>query len=76
MNLHKDEVMDMIGILTSMEPQPGHLFSNFQVEYVIPDVFIVKKDNQYQVVINEDRIPRLQIAPRYIEFFKIKWILK
>lgn len=68
MNLHKDEVMDMVEIIISMEPQPGNLFSNQQIEYVIPDIFVIKKDNRYQAVMNEGRIPRLRIASRYIDF--------
>jgi RNA polymerase sigma-54 factor len=32
---------------------------------VVPDVFVVKVDGEYQVVLNEEGLPRLRISPVY-----------
>ncbi len=33
--------------------------------YVVPDVYVVKIDDEYQIVLNEEGLPRLRISPVY-----------
>ena len=68
MKLDLEEVQDMVGIITSMNPKPGRVFSTHQTQYIIPDVFISKKsDGNYQVVVNEEGIPQIRIASHYTQ---------
>ena len=44
---------------------PGSRYSPADSQYVIPDVYIVKTDDGYRAVLNEDGLPQLRISPVY-----------
>lgn len=48
-----------------MEPKPGRPFSTEEPQYITPDVFIYKIDDNFVVVLNEDGLPKLQVSPFY-----------
>ena len=69
MNKDVEEVRHLAEIITSMEPRPGRLFSSQQTEYVVPDIYIHKKENgSYEAVLNEDGMPQIKIAGHYNQF--------
>ncbi|MFQ5700449.1 MAG: RNA polymerase factor sigma-54 [Acidobacteriota bacterium] len=49
-------------ILRTLQPKPGERFSTSQAVAVIPDVFVIKMDGGYQVVLNDDGFPRLRVS--------------
>ncbi|MFW2331549.1 MAG: RNA polymerase sigma-54 factor, partial [Nitrospinota bacterium] len=53
-------------------PAHGHKYSQEQVDYVTPDLYIVKVDDEYQVYLNDDGIPSLKISPVYLAVLKNK----
>ncbi|MFM8532775.1 MAG: RNA polymerase sigma-54 factor, partial [Acidimicrobiia bacterium] len=44
---------------------PGSRFNPQPSQYVIPDVYIIKVEDQYVAVLNEDGLPQLRISPTY-----------
>ena len=69
MNKDVEEVKQLAEIITSMEPRPGRLFSSQQTEYVVPDIYIYKKENgSYEAVLNEEGMPQIKIAAHYNRF--------
>lgn len=65
-----DEVYKATKIIEGLEPKPGRSFTQQEPHYIIPDVFVVKSGEDYQVVLNEDSIPRLRISPLYRQLLK------
>jgi len=61
------EVLELVSMISSMDPKPGSVFSQERVQPIVPDVFIVKQGNDYRVVLNEDGLPRLRINNLYKE---------
>ena len=59
------EVIAAVGLIRTLDPKPGSRFSSPRVEYIVPDVVIVKVDDDYQVVLNEDGMPSLRINALY-----------
>jgi RNA polymerase sigma-54 factor len=57
-------------ILQQFHPKPGRLISPGEVQYVIPDIYIVKAGDEYVVQVNDDGIPRLKISKLYQEMLK------
>ncbi|MGA2191836.1 MAG: RNA polymerase factor sigma-54 [Nitrospirota bacterium] len=51
--------------IEALEPKPGRPFSASEVQYIIPDVFVVKKDGAYVILLNDEGMPRLRISPFY-----------
>jgi RNA polymerase sigma-54 factor len=60
-----NEVIAAVGLIRTLDPKPGSRFNSPRVEYIVPDVVIIKVDEDYQVVLNEDGMPSLRINALY-----------
>lgn len=60
-----DDVLAAVKVIEGLEPKPARNFSGAGTNYVVPDVFIVKNDEGYQIVLNDERLPRLKINSYY-----------
>ena len=60
-----DEIKEHIDIIKSLDPKPGARYSPTDSQYVIPDVYVIKTDDGYRAVLNEDGLPQLRISPVY-----------
>ena len=60
-----DELKHHIEIIKHLDPKPGSRYNPKQSQYVIPDVYIVKVEDQYVAVLNEEGLPQLRISPTY-----------
>jgi RNA polymerase sigma-54 factor len=60
-----DELKHHIEIIRHLDPKPGSRYNPKQSQYVIPDVYIVKVEDQYVAVLNEEGLPQLRISPTY-----------
>ena len=61
-----EQVIDSYRLIMSLEPKPGREFiSNPSHHYIIPDVYIYQKDNEYKVALNSVGMPRLRISNYY-----------
>ena len=65
MRLPLEEVIHHCEIIRRLDPQPGSKFTNERSHYVTPDVYVVKVDGKYEIVLNEDRLPQLRISSVY-----------
>ena len=60
-----DEIKQHIEVIRGLDPKPGSRYSPTDSQYVIPDVYIVKTDDGYKAMLNEDGLPQLRISPVY-----------
>jgi len=60
-----NEVIAAVGLIRTLDPKPGSRFNSPRVEYIVPDVVVVKADDDYQVILNEDGMPSLRINALY-----------
>ena len=60
-----NEVVAAVGLIRTLDPKPGSRFNSPRIEYITPDVVVVKVDDDYQVVLNEDGMPNLRINVLY-----------
>ena len=60
-----DELKPHIERIRHLDPKPGSRYNASQSQYVIPDVYIAKVEDQYVAVLNEDGLPQLRISPVY-----------
>jgi RNA polymerase sigma-54 factor len=60
-----EEVMHYVDAIRHLDPKPGKKYNAGSNHYVIPDVYILKVDKGYTVVLNEEGLPRLRISPFY-----------
>jgi len=60
-----DDLKEHIEIIRNLDPKPGSRYNPTQSQYVIPDVYIVKVEDQYVAALNEEGLPQLRISPVY-----------
>jgi RNA polymerase sigma-54 factor len=60
-----DDLHAEIEIIKGLDPRPGQKYNVESSRYVVPDVYVVKIDDDYQVLLNEEGLPRLRISPVY-----------
>jgi RNA polymerase sigma-54 factor len=60
-----DDLKEHIEIIRNLDPKPGSRYNPTQSQYVIPDVYVIKVEDQYVAVLNEDGLPQMRISPVY-----------
>ena len=60
-----DDLKEHIEIIRNLDPKPGSRYNPTQSQYVIPDVYVMKVEDQYVAMLNEEGLPQLRISPTY-----------
>ncbi|CZI45986.1 TPA: RNA polymerase factor sigma-54 [Legionella pneumophila] len=58
-------IHEILQVIHKLNPKPGSLIHQDNIEYVIPDLTVKKIDNQWKVFLNQDILPRLSINSQY-----------
>ena len=66
----EEELEDALALVKSCHPKPGLAVSPPSAEYVVPDVFVRKVDNRWQVEISSTGVPRLSVNQKYAELLR------
>jgi RNA polymerase sigma-54 factor len=64
------KVKEAVRVIEQLNPYPGNEFSNVQTNYVIPDVYVYKIDDEFVIQLNDDGLPNLQISEEYLRLLK------
>ncbi len=70
LRISEDELHDALALVKSCNPKPGLAVSPATAEYVIPDVFVRKVDNRWQVEISPTGVPRLSVNQQYARLLR------
>src|SRR3954470_21644430 len=60
-----DDLKQHIELIRHLDPKPGSRHNPSQSQYVIPDVYVVKVEDAYVALLNEEGLPQLRISPVY-----------
>ena len=69
------KVHEAVAIIQELTPYPGNEFSNEQINYVVPDVYVYKIDDEFVIQLNDEGLPNLQISGEYDRLLKQKGAL-
>lgn len=66
------DIINAMKFIRELNPKPASLYSNEQAHYIIPDVTVIKKeeDDCYHVTLDDDGIPLLRINSFYQRILK------
>lgn len=70
LNLASDDLQHIIHLIQSLNPRPGSAYNTTEPEYIIPDVFVYKNGDAWQVELNPESIPKLRINSLYANLIK------
>ncbi len=63
--MNTDQLKSAIALLKSLKAYPGADFENKNLDYQVPDVVVLKKDDRWLVQLNPDILPKLRVNPFY-----------
>ncbi|EAW40237.1 DNA-directed RNA polymerase subunit N [marine gamma proteobacterium HTCC2080] len=62
-----EDVIGALNLIRSLDPTPGTSVGESTTEYIIPDVFVLRKNGHWRVELNPDIAPKLRINALYSE---------
>lgn len=62
-----DELTELVRSIQLLNPRPGSQIQANNTEYIVPDVYARKYNGKWQLSLNPDNAPRLQIAEHYAQ---------
>ncbi len=68
--IREPELREVLALIQSLNPNPGQMIGSDNTEYVVPDVFVSKKNGAWVVELNPDIAPRLKINTDYAGLVK------
>jgi RNA polymerase sigma-54 factor len=68
--MKEDQLKKVLELIQTLDPNPGQSSAPDEVEYVVPDVFVSKKNGRWLVELNPDIAPKLRINSDYASLIK------
>jgi RNA polymerase sigma-54 factor len=66
----ESQLKDVLVLIQSLNPNPGESIGADATEYIVPDVFVSKRNGAWVVELNPDIAPRLRINSHYAGLIK------
>lgn len=60
-----DEAQEGLAFIRTLDPRPGRLYNREETRLIEPDVFFVKRGDEWAVSMNEEDLPSLRLSQRY-----------
>lgn len=60
-----DEVLAAAKLVSELDPRPGLLYSEEDIHYIVPDIYVNKVGDDYVVTQNDEGLPNLRINSLY-----------
>ncbi|MFA7388367.1 MAG: RNA polymerase factor sigma-54, partial [Thiohalobacteraceae bacterium] len=70
MKLEEGDLQAMIALIQSLNPRPGSQIAGTPPQYIVPDVFVSKRNGRWRVDLNAEAAPKLRINAQYANMVK------
>lgn len=70
LNISEKDILNALKLIQTLEPYPGREFDTTVIKYIVPELFIFKENNEWQVKTNDTFIPPLKINKKYSKLLK------
>jgi RNA polymerase sigma-54 factor len=67
-----EQVAEELKVIRQLEPKPGRQFAPRDAQYIEPEVYIEKIDDEYVIRFNDDGMPQLRINRQYRQMMENK----
>jgi len=68
--LKEDQLREVLGLITALNPRPGDTIDQAEPDYVIPDVIVRKHNDRWRVELNPEIAPRIRVNASYASLIK------
>jgi RNA polymerase sigma-54 factor len=59
------EVVSLVNTIKRLEPRPGLQYSSEEPQYITPDIYVYKLEDEYVIMLNDDGMPKLRVNSFY-----------
>ncbi|MEJ8569643.1 RNA polymerase factor sigma-54 [Elongatibacter sediminis] len=66
----EERLVQALQLIQSLDPRPGTRFDNRQDEYLVPDVYVTRVDDEWRVTLNPENDPGLRLNRYYIDLLR------
>jgi RNA polymerase sigma-54 factor len=70
LKINDEQLTDLVKLIQLLNPRPGTQIQADKTEYIVPDVYVRKINNRWQLSLNPDNAPKLQVADHYAQLIK------
>lgn len=70
MNISEKNILEALELIQTLEPYPAREFDTTTIKYIVPELFIFKENDKWQVKTNETFILPLKINKKYSKILK------
>lgn len=64
-----EKIREIFERIKSFDPKPGRNYESDQTIYVVPDVYVVKTEDGFEVLLNDEGIPELKMSRYYMNLY-------
>ena len=65
LKISMDDVVSTVNIIKAFEPKPGRQFSEETPQYINPDIYVYKLEDDFVIMLNDDGMPKLRVNSFY-----------
>ena len=65
-----DAVHEALELIQSLEPRPGSRYDNRRDEYLVPDIYVTRVEDEWRVTLNPENEPGLKLNSYYIDLLR------
>ncbi|BAP13420.1 MAG: RNA polymerase sigma-54 factor [Alcanivorax borkumensis] len=65
LQLSEEVLLEALSLLRTLDPAPGEQIGEPQVDYAVPDVIVRQHQGRWQVSLNDDVLPRVNLQQQY-----------
>jgi len=56
-----EDILFAVNLIKGLEPRPGLEFNDENSQYIVPDIYVYKVEDDFVVMLNDDGMPRLRL---------------
>jgi len=64
------DILTAVAAIQALDPKPGRIYAAEETIYVTPDIYVAKVRGGYEIIQNEDGLPKLRINAYYKRMLK------
>ncbi len=70
LKIRVEQLLTLLESLKELDPKPGLQFQSGGVDYIVPDLVVVLTQDGYEVLLNDDGVPKVRISSYYHDLLK------
>jgi RNA polymerase sigma-54 factor len=60
-----ENIISAVNVIIGLDPRPGLQFLDEEPQYITPDIYVYKLDDNFVIMLNDDGMPKLRVNPFY-----------